>query len=121
MTGKFSVVGTINVGLPCGKSVTIKSDGRDFIGSRLSWRGLNVHEPETIDLFVHLLPRMKILFDVGANIGLFSLIAGAINRKIEIHAFEPVPEMFTSMLCNIASNNLTNVEAVRACVADYDG
>ena len=121
LTGKFPVVGTIKVGLPNGKSLVIKSDGRDTIASRMYWRGLNGHEPETISLFLHLLSNAKVVFDVGASTGLFTLIAGTINPKIEVHAFEPVPEIFDSMVRNIAANGLTNVEAVRACVTDHDG
>ena len=121
LTGKFPVVGTIKVGLPNGKSLAFKSDGRDTIASRMYWRGLNGHEPETIRLFLHLLSNAKVIFDVGASTGIFTLIAGTINPKIEIHAFEPEPEIFDSMVRNIAANGLTNVEAVRACVTDYDG
>ena len=121
VTGKFPVVGTIKVGLPNGKSVAFKSDGRDTIASRVYWRGFEGHEPETIDLFIHLLSGTKVIFDVGASTGIFSLIAGKIDPDIEVHAFEPVPEIFDSMVRNIAANLLTNVEAVNACVTDFDG
>jgi FkbM family methyltransferase len=121
LTGKFPVVGTIKVGLPDGKSLVIKSDGRDTIASRMYWRGLNGHEPETIALFLVLLSHAKVVFDVGASTGLFTLIAGTTDPNIEVHAFEPVPEMFDSLVRNIAANGLTNVEAVKACITDYDG
>lgn len=121
LLGKVPVVGTIEVELPNGKSMAFKSDGRDTIASRMYWWGLNGHEPETINLYLHLLSHAKVVFDVGASTGLFTLIAGGINPNIEVHAFEPVPEMFDKMVRNVAANGLINVRAVKACVTGYDG
>lgn len=35
----------------------------------------------------------QVIFDVGANVGLYSLLASAVNPQSNIHAFEPTPEM----------------------------
>ena len=40
------------------------------------------------------------IFDVGANIGLFSLFAGQQEEKVEIYAFEPIPELFKLLEMN---------------------
>ena len=37
------------------------------------------------------------IFDVGANIGTYSLLARDINKKCLIFAFEPVPETFVDI------------------------
>ncbi|MDY6802248.1 MAG: amino acid adenylation domain-containing protein [Cyanobacteriota bacterium] len=40
------------------------------------------------------------IFDVGANIGMFSLFAGQQGRDIEIFAFEPIPQVFEVLRLN---------------------
>ncbi|MGH9334017.1 MAG: FkbM family methyltransferase, partial [Vicinamibacteria bacterium] len=41
-----------------------------------------------------------VVFDVGANIGLFSLYASDSARNVTIHAFEPMPEVFAALKAN---------------------
>ena len=40
------------------------------------------------------------VFDVGANIGLFSLFVGQCSRNATIYAFEPIPPVFNSLRLN---------------------
>lgn len=42
-----------------------------------------------------------VVFDVGANIGLFSLFIGARCPSAEVYAFEPVPEVFEKLRQNV--------------------
>ncbi|MBN2151825.1 MAG: FkbM family methyltransferase [Candidatus Lokiarchaeota archaeon] len=44
-----------------------------------------------------------VVFDVGANIGLFTLFAAAQASEVEIHAFEPVPRIFEALRANTAA------------------
>ncbi len=46
-------------------------------------------EPETLDWLEQNLKAKDTFFDVGANIGLYSLYAAKINPKCGIYAFEP--------------------------------
>ncbi|GCE51341.1 hypothetical protein KTH_62100 [Thermosporothrix hazakensis] len=62
------------------------------------------------DIFVHRaytshlpeLPQNACVFDVGANIGLFTLFLHSLNRGIQIYAFEPSPPTFEVLSRNIA-------------------
>jgi FkbM family methyltransferase len=49
------------------------------------------------------------VFDVGANIGLFTLFVGQMCRNAVIHAFEPIPPTFDVLRFNVALYGL-NVE-----------
>ncbi len=40
------------------------------------------------------------IFDVGANIGLFTLFAGRLLPEVTIYAFEPIPEVFAALRIN---------------------
>jgi FkbM family methyltransferase len=60
----------------------------------------------------------SVVYDVGANIGFFSLIAGRLGATV--HAFEPVPENVIAIRENAALNDLL-IEVHETAVADYDG
>jgi FkbM family methyltransferase len=65
-----------------------------FIGRELHENGLAGYEPETLAVFLAALarrPRGTVL-DVGANIGVFSMIAAALSDW-QVIAFEPTPEL----------------------------
>jgi FkbM family methyltransferase len=48
-----------------------------------------------------------VVFDVGANIGLFSLFIGARCPSAQVYAFEPVPAVFAKLQQNIDERDLT--------------
>jgi FkbM family methyltransferase len=47
-----------------------------------------------------------VVFDVGANIGMFSLFIGARCPSAQVYAFEPVPEVFAKLQQNIDERGL---------------
>jgi amino acid adenylation domain-containing protein/FkbM family methyltransferase len=47
------------------------------------------------------LPEDACVFDVGANIGLFSLLVGQLCARAVVYAFEPVPEVFELLQLNL--------------------
>jgi len=49
------------------------------------------------------------VFDVGANIGLFTLFINQIQRDLKLFAFEPIEQVFAVLDANIHLHNLTNV------------
>lgn len=81
------------------------------------WIYLGVYDPVTVGLLRRLLRPGDVYVDVGANLGLFVLIAarqvGAAGRVV---AFEPNPEIVIRLQENIALNALPNVTVVpKAC------
>ncbi|MGJ5672511.1 MAG: non-ribosomal peptide synthase/polyketide synthase [Nostochopsis sp.] len=46
------------------------------------------------------------IFDVGANIGLFTLFVGQICKDVSIYAFEPIPPVFDLLRINAESHGL---------------
>lgn len=48
-----------------------------------------------------------VVFDVGANIGMFSLFIGARCPSAQVYAFEPVPEVFAKLQQNVDARDLT--------------
>ncbi|HEY6806346.1 MAG TPA: amino acid adenylation domain-containing protein [Pyrinomonadaceae bacterium] len=46
------------------------------------------------------LPADAVIFDVGANIGLFTLFAGQASNEVTVYAFEPLPPLFKVLEAN---------------------
>ena len=49
------------------------------------------------------------IFDVGANIGLFSLFVSRLQEKLKIYAFEPIQEIFEVLQENVRLHSLHNM------------
>jgi FkbM family methyltransferase len=51
-----------------------------------------------------------VFFDIGANVGTFSLLAGTLHRdQIKVYAVEPAFENFEALMRNILTNDLSDV------------
>jgi len=61
--------------------------------------------------------RNDIVFDVGANIGVFSIYA-ALRTQNKVLAFEPVPANYGLLVDNLSTNGLANVLEVPKAVSD---
>ena len=67
-------------------------------------------EPQTVQ-WIDELPNGTIFFDIGANVGCYSLIAAnqnKIGKNIEVYSFEPHFANFNSLVMNIRYNQLEN-------------
>ena len=51
----------------------------------------------------------RYVFDVGANIGLFTLFAKLRNRNLIVHAFEPIKATYDVLVKNVELHNLSDV------------
>ena len=67
------------------------------------------YEKEYCDYWMKLARKATTIFDVGANVGLYSLLAAAVNPASRIHAFEPTPEIGEAFCENIRLNNMQNI------------
>lgn len=75
-------------------------------------------EPETLDWIDQNFHAGDVFFDIGANIGVYSLYAGRRTASGSVYAFEPEAQNFSRLCRNVAANGLTNV--VPSCIALAD-
>jgi FkbM family methyltransferase len=62
------------------------------------------------------------VFDVGANIGIYSLLlARLVGHEGTVHAFEPEPRNFDRLMTNLTLNGAANVVANRLAVYSESG
>lgn len=107
--------------------------GVEVQGWRLEWHptvwymirkwAMGRYEPHVLDRFsAHVEPGMHIV-DVGANFGIYSLVAsGQLEGDGQVWAFEPNPTVYEILARNVEENELSDVvETVRRAVSDEDG
>jgi len=95
--------------------------GKDRIAIKLARRGFWGYEGETTRVFLPLAQQAKTVIDIGANTGLFALLAAKANPDCRVWAFEPVPFIFDMLQKNIALNGLTNLKPVPVAISDNIG
>ncbi len=81
-------------------------------------------EVETVVWFEEMAKKYSVIYDIGANVGGYSLIGGMLlrNKGGKIYAFEPVASNFSDLCENIRRNNLTrNVIPVNIALSDISG
>lgn len=70
-------------------------------------------EPEMIDWINRLQAIDKdesfVFYDIGANIGIYSLYTAILHKNSVVYSFEPEATSFSSLCQNIVNNNLKNV------------
>jgi len=66
-------------------------------------------EPEMLDWLDEYLLNNDILFDIGANIGIYSIYAALRKSKVSVYAFEPEYSNLYQLKCNIINNNLQSI------------
>lgn len=80
-----------------------------------------LHEFEEMAFLLHFLRPADLFVDIGANVGSYTILAGAAVGSRCI-AFEPVPATFASLVENVRLNHIeSSAECVNVAVGDKDG
>lgn len=77
-------------------------------------------EPETLDWLESNLSEKDVLFDVGANIGLYSLYAAKVSPQCQIYAFEPAAHNYVRLCQNICINKARHIVPCNFPLADRE-
>lgn len=114
--------GKIKVDIDHTHAFYIHHYGRGFeIENEAFWLGLKGGwEKVSTQLWIELCKNAKVIFDIGANTGIYSLIAQSINERTLVYAFEPVDRVFDKLALNCSENNY-NVHCIKVAVSNYDG
>lgn len=89
--------------------------------NEIFWNGLyDGWEKKSVTLWAKLCETSNFILDIGANTGLYSLVAETINPKATIRAFEPINGVYSILQKNIASNNYTT-KPYELALSDYTG
>ncbi len=74
------------------------------------------------EAFAQALRPGQVVFDVGSNVGFYSLVAARlVGPTGEVHAFEAIPEIAHEVSVNARRNHLGNVRVHAVAVTDVEG
>lgn len=119
--GKLPVLGKVEVDMPEGKRIVMYAGPKDEISTLLYFHGYEGYEHETLELFRRLCQRAEVIFDIGANVGLFSVVAATANPRARIYGFEPVERVYQLYKRNLAKNHCDNVHTELCAMTRHNG
>jgi FkbM family methyltransferase len=90
---------------------------RCIVAKELYWGHGRRPRPEdqfALDVFAVLASDARLVLDIGAYTGVFSLLAARVAPRAHVHAFEVVPEVAEAARENVAANGLSGRVTVHA-------
>lgn len=85
------------------------------------WKGLDGGwEKISMHYWVELCRKAKVVADIGANTGVYSLVAKAINPRSKVYAFEPLKQMFRKLTFNNDLNKY-DIACIEKAASDQNG
>jgi len=91
------------------------------IENEVFWAGLTgKFERESMKIWLKLCEFSNCTFDLGANTGIYALVAKTINPRAEVLAFEPHPVFFKMLKKNVEINNY-DIKCYQNAVSNING
>ena len=99
--------------MPCDLSETLQRQFYFF--------GTYFLEDEIVRVWQTLAKGAGVVFDIGANAGIYSLAALAVEPRAVVHAFEPTPEIAQRLRKTAAMNALSSLQVHELAISDEGG
>ncbi|MES2893438.1 MAG: FkbM family methyltransferase [Bacteroidota bacterium] len=116
----FHFKDTISVEAGKGETFQMVHYGHE-LENELFWKGLyDGWEKYSMRIWSKLCEDSPVIFDIGANTGLYSLVAKTKNRQASVHAFEPFGAICNKLVHNAAINQYA-IACNCLAVSDYTG
>jgi FkbM family methyltransferase len=105
------------------RKLLLNLDLRDDLSRQWYYWGYEGYESGTVSLFRKLAEEKTCIFDIGANVGYYTLLAALhlTKKNQRVHAFEPNPKVFKALRHNTELNSFGNVHLEQVVVSDEDG
>lgn len=83
---------------------------------------VEIGERDVLELLIQFLKPGDVVYDVGANIGIYSvLLARAAGGRSKVIAFEPERQSYRHLQQNLALNGIRNVQGIQLALGDESG
>ncbi|HWY37104.1 MAG TPA: FkbM family methyltransferase [Bacteroidia bacterium] len=116
----FHFKGVFTVKIDEDHSFKIRHYGYE-VENHIFWTGITGrYESESIKLWIELCKNSTVIVDVGANTGLFSLVAKSLNPHAKVYAFEPVKRVTDKLKANVALNGY-DIICIEKALSNFDG
>lgn len=109
--------------------IKVKINNRHFLMNHFGyqvendifWAGLTGNwEKISLDLWIKLCENSNVILDIGANTGIYSLVAKTVNPAASVFGFDPVKRVFDKYVDNCRLNNF-DIKCFETALSDYDG
>ena len=112
-TSRLTVLKYGSFKMPC--------DLSEMLQRQFYYFGTYLVEEEIIDCWQSMAQEAKTIFDVGANAGIYSLAALAVEPRADVHAFEPTPEIANRLRSTAKLNGLDRLHVHEVAVSMRSG
>ena len=116
---KIPPSGVLTINCLNGKKLKLKTNQTSYLTHLLYWEGYQNFEYTTI--FIKLIKKMSVFYDIGANIGYYSLLAEMENPEIKVVAFEPASGPLFYLKENVQLNNFKNISIEDVALSEKNG
>lgn len=98
--------------------IRMACDPRDARIAPIEALNFGHYEKTEAELVLQLIQPGSTVFDIGANIGWYSLNIAKRIPDVRVFAFEPIPDTFAQLCGNVQRNNITNIEPQNLGLSD---
>jgi FkbM family methyltransferase len=99
----------------CNQLITSLKNGMNF------YKGDDDNNKGAFLYLKKILGNCQIMFDVGANVGIYTKFALKVNKNLQIHCFEPVKETYEILVANnFPPNVVTNNIALSSSIGEKE-
>jgi len=92
-----------------------------IVGSGIHRCWLGFFEPQKQKLISRAIRSDTVFYDVGANVGFYTILGSALVGNGSVFAFEPVPRNINYLRKHIELNHLQNATVLELAVSDANG
>ncbi len=115
------VFATFKVSIESGNSVWFTTNPTSYGGRLLFYGGERYFEWKMLRIYKELVQDAEVFFDIGANLGFYSLVGTAMQPELKVYAFEASPGAAKYLKKNVELNHFTNLEVVDKAVSNDNG
>jgi len=93
----------------------------DYSTHSIFWEGLDGGwDAQSIKLWSELSKYSNVIFDIGANIGLYALVAKTANPESKVYAFEPARKTIGLLKKNVIANKI-DISVIEKALSNSNG
>lgn len=102
------------------KSFRIRHHGYE-VENEIFWNGIyGGWEKHSLRIWKELCATAETIFDIGANTGVYALLAQTVKPNSNVYAFEPVERVFKKLEYNVNLNGF-DIKCIKKAVSNFDG
>lgn len=116
---KIPPSGVMTVQNDAGKKLKISTNQTNYLTHLIFWEGYQNFE--YTDIFLKLIKKINVFYDIGANIGYYSLLAEMEQPNIKVVAFEPASGPLHYLKENVQINNYKNIKVEGTALSEKNG